>query len=88
MVGQNRSRSPKKATQYTSVADVHFSAQNLKKRPSRPRALVSAETCQSFSWKNDLACFHCSYNDEQEDIWAFLAFSEDKLFLVKKEDVS
>ena len=45
-------------------ANVHFIAQKQvetkEKGLSRPQAVICIKTFQTFSWKNDLTCFHCS----------------------------
>ena len=51
-----------------------------KKRSSCPQAVDCTETFQNFSWKNDLTCFHCSYNAEKEDIRPFLGVLGGQVF--------
>ena len=64
-----------------------FPQNQVKTKKQRPQTFDCSETLQSFSWKNDLACFHSSYNTKKEDIWPFFGVLGGQIFLVKKEDV-
>ena len=85
---QNQMKSKKKVI---TSADIQFSAQSPVKSKKKvvPFAGLSLSwNIPKFSWKLDLTCFHCFKMPKRRTFEHYLTSSEDKIFFVKKEDIS